>query len=140
VGTTSARAALQAWRRAHGTMKYCHFQSPVGSKSHQIWARSYCKISSPDFLLSVLCGGRGISWSVRGVVVSLRWVCLTAPSREGNHAKSCQMDLVRLQTLPGCSRGILAPFYQLGHVVLSFGTWLTRLIFVRRLNFRKLKF
>jgi hypothetical protein len=52
----------------------------IGSISSRIWARSLCKICSPDIAFSFSCGSRGVFVLVQRVVASPSRVCLAAAS------------------------------------------------------------
>jgi hypothetical protein len=112
----------------------------IGSVSSRIWARSLCKICSPDCALSFLCGSRGVFMLVQRVVASPSRMYLTALSRGKSTPRSCQIAGACLQTSPGRVWGNLAPLWYLDHVVLSFGIKRTRLIFAEGLDFRILNF
>jgi hypothetical protein len=132
---TGASAAVK-----HVALCICPVPALIGSVSSRIWARSLCKICSPDCALSFLCGSQGVFMLVQRVVASPSRVYLTALSRGKSTPRSCQIVGACLQTSPGRVWGNLAPLWYLDHVVLSFGIKRTRLIFAEGLDFRILNF
>jgi hypothetical protein len=75
-----AGAKFWVWG-ASGMVSPAPVLTSIGCISSRIWAKSSCKICSLMQALSFMCGSRGVSGSVPGVVVSARWQCQPAPSR-----------------------------------------------------------
>jgi hypothetical protein len=97
-------------RRTRGGLLLLVFNGLFGRLSVQISAKIPCTVSSLHQILSLPCEFQAKIWSgLRDIGVG-SWLYLSCPHRDKNRVKSCQTTLGWVQTFPGCSRGLLAPF------------------------------
>jgi hypothetical protein len=124
----------EPWRvsrdRTCGSIVSARVLTPIGRRSLRIWARSLCRICSPDYTLSLALepsdfGSRAGSCRLGNVAVSQSGVPRQILPRSCQTAEFCS------QISPGCVQDNLAPLSYLGFVDLSFGKQR------RRLNFTK---
>jgi hypothetical protein len=88
-------------------------QTPIGRRSLRNWARSPCRICSPDWVLSFVCGSHVVLGYGQGVVMSPKRQCLTVESR-GNLRQDC---VKRLRKFLKLCKGVFKVVWR------HFGIW-----------------